>query len=424
MEVSSHALVMGRVDGVVFDVAVFINLGRDHLDFHHDIEDYFAAKAEPVHARRAPGAALRQPRRRVRSRGWPSTRPIPVADLLGRRPRRRLACRDVAAGAGGIDVHAARPGRRRSHVAHPAGRAPSTSPTPLAAIAALGEAGLDAEAAAAGDRRRARRCPAGWSGSTRASRFPVVVDYAHKPDAVTAALTALRPVTAGRLIVVLGAGGDRDPGKRALMGAAAARLADVARRHRRQPALRGSAAIRAAMLAGARRGRRGAGPSRSPTGGPRSRARCARPARRHGARRRQGPRAGPGGRRACIPFDDRAVALEILARARGSERHDRDDARRDRRGRRRRRLADAGDADVVVAAASFVDSRTPVAGGLFVALAGEHVDGHDYAAAAVDGGRRRGPARGRSARRGRRRRRARRARRPRARRGRERLPTT
>ncbi len=51
MEVSSHALVLGRVDGVVFDVAVFTNLGRDHLDFHADVEDYFRAKAEPVHPR-------------------------------------------------------------------------------------------------------------------------------------------------------------------------------------------------------------------------------------------------------------------------------------------------------------------------------------------------------------------------------------
>ncbi len=65
MEVSSHALVMGRVAGVVFDVAAFLNLGRDHLDFHKDVEDYFAAKASPVHPR-ALAAGPDQRRRRVR----------------------------------------------------------------------------------------------------------------------------------------------------------------------------------------------------------------------------------------------------------------------------------------------------------------------------------------------------------------------
>ena len=83
MEVSSHALVMGRVDGVVFDLAVFTNLGRDHLDFHADIEDYFAAKAElftPARARRGP----RQHRRRVRRTAAPSTPQIPTRTFARR----------------------------------------------------------------------------------------------------------------------------------------------------------------------------------------------------------------------------------------------------------------------------------------------------------------------------------------------------
>ena len=109
MEVSSHALVMGRVDGVVFDVAVFINLGRDHLDFHADLEDYYLAKASlftPERARRGAG----QRRRRVRSSAghgdgvWRSA-PSPSG------PRRRLAGRGRRAEPGRVHVHAAGPRR-------------------------------------------------------------------------------------------------------------------------------------------------------------------------------------------------------------------------------------------------------------------------------------------------------------------------
>ena len=84
--------------------------------------------------------------------------------------------------------------------------------------------------------------------------FTVVVDYAHKPDAVEAALAALRPLTDGRLIVVLGAGGDRDPGKRPLMGEIAARLADVLVVTDDNPRSEDPAAIRAEILAGTRDG--------------------------------------------------------------------------------------------------------------------------------------------------------------------------
>ena len=84
--------------------------------------------------------------------------------------------------------------------------------------------------------------------------FTVVVDYAHKPDAVTAALAALRPLTDGRLIVVLGAGGDRDPGKRPLMGDLAARLADVVVVTDDNPRTEQPAAIRAAVLEGTHAG--------------------------------------------------------------------------------------------------------------------------------------------------------------------------
>ena len=123
----------------------------------------------------------------------------------------------------------------------------------LAAVAACAEAGQDAVAVAAaiagggGVPGRFERIEAGQP-------FTVVVDYAHKPDAVRAALESLRPLTAGRLIVVLGAGGDRDPGKRPIMGDLAARLADVVVVTDDNPRTEQPAAIRAAVLEGARAG--------------------------------------------------------------------------------------------------------------------------------------------------------------------------
>ena len=120
----------------------------------------------------------------------------------------------------------------------------------LCAIAALGEAGFDAGKVAAamgsggGVPGRLERVDAGQP-------FLAVVDYAHKPDAVTAVLSALRPQTTGRLLIVLGAGGDRDQGKRPIMGEIASRLADVLVITDDNPRTEDPAAIRAAMLAGA-----------------------------------------------------------------------------------------------------------------------------------------------------------------------------
>ena len=124
----------------------------------------------------------------------------------------------------------------------------------LAAVAAAGEAGLDAALVAAGIADgggvpgRLERVDAGQD-------FVVVVDYAHKPDAVAAAIRTLRPLTEGRVIVVLGAGGDRDPGKRPIMAEIAARLADVFIVTDDNPRTEDPAAIRAAMLAGVADGR-------------------------------------------------------------------------------------------------------------------------------------------------------------------------
>jgi UDP-N-acetylmuramoyl-L-alanyl-D-glutamate--2,6-diaminopimelate ligase len=124
----------------------------------------------------------------------------------------------------------------------------------LAAVAAAGEAGLDAVAVAAGIAGgggvpgRLERIDAGQD-------FLVVVDYAHKPDAVEAAIRTLRPLTDGRVIVVLGAGGDRDPGKRPIMGEIAGRLADLLVVTDDNPRTEDPAAIRAAVLEGVEPGR-------------------------------------------------------------------------------------------------------------------------------------------------------------------------
>ncbi|WP_328820825.1 UDP-N-acetylmuramoyl-L-alanyl-D-glutamate--2,6-diaminopimelate ligase [Nocardioides sp. AX2bis] len=252
MEVSSHALVLGRVDGVVFDVAVFLNLGRDHLDFHADVEEYFAAKASLFAPDRARHALVN------------------VDDEHGRRlvelcRERGLAVSTFSATGAPADWWAedvrADPASSTFVLRGPDGLAvPATVPLPgafnvanaLAALAAAGEAGLDPRplAAALGstDGVPGRFEQVGEGG---ADRRTVLVDYAHKPDALEAALGTLRPLTRGRLVVVVGAGGDRDAGKRPLMGETAGRLADLVVVTDDNPRSEDPATIRAALLAGA-----------------------------------------------------------------------------------------------------------------------------------------------------------------------------
>ncbi|WP_430228231.1 UDP-N-acetylmuramoyl-L-alanyl-D-glutamate--2,6-diaminopimelate ligase [Nocardioides coralli] len=309
MEVSSHALVMGRVDGVVFDVAVFTNLGRDHLDFHADLEDYFAAKASLFTPERA-------------RRGL-----VNVDDAHGRRllaeatiPLRTFSTRGDDADWWVTDVELSATGSR--FVVHgPDGfRAESGVPLPgdfnvanaLAAIAGCSEAGLPAAdvagamAAGAGVPGRLERVEAGQD-------FAVVVDYAHKPDAVESALATLRPLTEGRLIVVIGAGGDRDPGKRPVMGEIAGRLADVVVVTDDNPRSEDPAAIRAALLEGTR-----GGPAQALEVGDRREAiRCALERAEAGdivLIAGKGHETGQEVAGQVHPFDDRDVAREELAR--------------------------------------------------------------------------------------------------------------
>ena len=256
MEVSSHALVLGRVDGVVFDVAVFLNLGRDHLDFHRDIADYYAAKASlftPERARRALVNVDDEHGRRLAAETNIPVRTFTIRDGSDVADADWRAV-DVALGATGSRFRVVGPGVDLE-VECPLPGDFNVSNT-LAAVAACAESGMpatqlrklaDAIGRAGGVPGRLERIEAG-------QEFTVVVDYAHKPDAVEAALRTLRPLTDGRLIVVLGAGGDRDAGKRPVMGELAARLADLVVVTDDNPRREDPAAIRAAVLAGARNG--------------------------------------------------------------------------------------------------------------------------------------------------------------------------
>lgn len=249
MEVSSHALVLGRVDGVVFDVAAFLNLGRDHLDFHPDVESYFAAKASLFTPERARVGLTN------------------IDDEFGRRLLEQapiemhsfsiLGPADFQA----VDLRPAGDGTTFT-VVGPAGiRVAARVPVPgafnvsnaLAAIASAVLAGLDIECVATA-MGRGGGVPGRLEQVVAGQDFVLVVDYAHKPDAVEAVLAALRPLTGGQLIVVIGAGGDRDPGKRPMMGEIAARLADVLVITDDNPRTEDPTSIRAAVLAGTTNG--------------------------------------------------------------------------------------------------------------------------------------------------------------------------
>jgi UDP-N-acetylmuramoyl-L-alanyl-D-glutamate--2,6-diaminopimelate ligase len=249
MEVSSHALVMGRVDGVVFDVAVFLNLGRDHLDFHADVEDYYRAKASLFTPERARLALVNADDEHGRRLAGETT--IPVRTFgSGRDADWRVE--DVELRADGSTFTIVTPDGARLATGCPLPGDFNVSNT-LAAVAAAGEARLDAAAVAAGI-AGSGGVPGRLERVDAAQDFVVVVDYAHKPDAVEAAIRTLRPLTDGQVIVVLGAGGDRDPGKRPIMAGIAARLADLLVVTDDNPRTEDPAAIRAAMLAGVESG--------------------------------------------------------------------------------------------------------------------------------------------------------------------------
>ncbi|MFF7774210.1 UDP-N-acetylmuramoyl-L-alanyl-D-glutamate--2,6-diaminopimelate ligase [Streptomyces tanashiensis] len=248
MEVSSHALVLGRVDGCVFDVAVFNNLSPEHMEFHSDMEDYFRAKAGLFTPERSRLGVVNLDDAYGRRLAAEATVPVVTFSAEGRAEADWRA-EDLVLGSHDSTFTAVGPEGERI---------PATAPLPgpfnvantLAAIATLAAAGLDPKAAAEGVAAvpgvpgRLERVDAGQP-------YLAVVDYAHKTDAVESVLRSLREVTEGRLHVVIGCGGDRDTTKRGPMGAAAARLADTAVLTSDNPRSEDPLVILSAMLAGA-----------------------------------------------------------------------------------------------------------------------------------------------------------------------------
>jgi UDP-N-acetylmuramoyl-L-alanyl-D-glutamate--2,6-diaminopimelate ligase len=248
MEVSSHALVAGRVSGTHYDVAIFTNLSQDHLDFHASMDDYFAAKAELFTPKYSRAGVVNIDDERGRELAATASIPITTFSAAGRRSADWRA-EDVRAGADGSTFRVIGPGgvEADATLALPGHFNVANA---LGAIVALVEAGTSLAAAVSG----VGACPGPPGRLERVESgqdFTVLVDYSHKPGAVEAVLTDLRQVTQGRLTIVLGCGGDRDRGKRPMMGAAAARLADVAIFTSDNPRSEDPLAILAEMLAGA-----------------------------------------------------------------------------------------------------------------------------------------------------------------------------
>ena len=226
MEVSSHALEQRRIEGVRFAAAVFTNFTRDHLDYHGTMDAYFAAKARLVAAIAPDGAAIVN----ADDLAWGALPPAPRVVRWG------IAADAAAASAGTLDVAAVgvRADGATTRFALVAGGTTSAACVPLVGDYNVANA-LGAAAAAWALGMTPEAC------TTRLASLPqvpgrlellrtrpvVLRDYAHTPDSLTRALAAVRPFARGRVIVVFGAGGDRDRGKRPEMGRAAEAAADV-----------------------------------------------------------------------------------------------------------------------------------------------------------------------------------------------------
>ena len=220
MEASSHALSQCRTGGLTFDVGVFTNLSRDHLDYHRDMECY----------RKAKGRLFDQCRMAV----------LNLDDEAGRRYREEISCpmftysendpgadisaRDLRLFPGHVDFVALRQGAlERIHLPIPGGFSVYNA---LAVLAAGSCLGLEL-----GEMARVMRTVKGVKGRVEIvpvpRAFTVIIDYAHSPNALENILMTARDVTAGRLICLFGCGGDRDKTKRPIMGAVAQELADL-----------------------------------------------------------------------------------------------------------------------------------------------------------------------------------------------------
>jgi UDP-N-acetylmuramoyl-L-alanyl-D-glutamate--2,6-diaminopimelate ligase len=253
MEVSSHALALHRVDGVRYDVAAFTNLSQDHLDFHGSMEDYFLAKASLFTPERAVRAVvcvddewgLRLARESVVPVVTISSRREVTADWQIQTTGKGEFAFELVSHDRRLSLRSALPGEFNRVNTGVAALVLLAAGHPIDAI----ETALAVDPHVPG--RMERVVVTGIHRAGQSGMPMAVVDFAHTPDAVVAALGALRHNTPGSLIVVLGAGGDRDRGKRAAMGAAAAAHADVVIVTDDNPRSEDPATIRAAVLDGA-----------------------------------------------------------------------------------------------------------------------------------------------------------------------------
>ncbi len=216
MEVSSHALVLHRCDAIEFDVALFTNLTQDHLDFHADMEDYFQSKR--LLFEMSPGTAI-----------------VNVDDPYGRRLAEEFECVTFSAAGAEADLVASEVGLSPRGAEFTVDGVRVTTRLPghfnasnalgaLAAAEALGVGREDAAWALA----EIAAPPGRFEPVDEGQDFTVLVDYAHTPDSLENVLRAAGQLGEGRVIVVVGAGGDRDKSKRPKMGRAASRGADFA----------------------------------------------------------------------------------------------------------------------------------------------------------------------------------------------------
>ncbi len=260
MEVSSHALALGRTAATRFAAAIFTNLTQDHLDFHATMEDYFQAKRllfAPADPARAPGLSV-----------------INLDDPYGRRLAGEIEDATTFAivdGDGAANRQAdylalnVRLERSRSHITFrtPAGERSVALPligrfnvsNALAALAACHSLGGDLDALI-GSLERGVQVRGRLEAVHEGQRFAVLVDYAHTPDSLENVLGAAHDLGEGRVICVFGAGGDRDRGKRPLMGEIGARLADVLLVTSDNPRSEDPEEIVAEIMGGARMARR------------------------------------------------------------------------------------------------------------------------------------------------------------------------
>jgi UDP-N-acetylmuramoyl-L-alanyl-D-glutamate--2,6-diaminopimelate ligase len=231
MEVSSHALALHRCDAIHFDVALFTNLTQDHLDFHADMDEYFEAK------RLLFGMGPRVAIVNVDDPyGWRLTGEFECVTFSAAGAEADLACGRVDLSAGGAEFTVLPGPGGKALEFWPAGKEVEIATrlpgefnvaNAMGALATTAALGVAPELAAEG--LASAPAPAGrLEPVDEGQAFAVLVDYAHTPDSLDNVLRAARGITAGRVIVVFGAGGDRDRGKRPLMGRAGVANSDLA----------------------------------------------------------------------------------------------------------------------------------------------------------------------------------------------------